>query len=129
MTEPAKDRIRKEAEHDRGAVTVFAAVVCLALLAVLWLGVQVGSAVTSRHRAEGAADLASLAAAASVPQGAEFACGRADWVAHRMRARILSCRVEGSEARVRVRVAPPLVPSGFVPAHARARAGPAESAN
>ncbi|WP_344680077.1 Rv3654c family TadE-like protein [Saccharopolyspora taberi] len=104
---------------DRGAATVLAAALSGALITVLWVGIQLGSAVVNRHRAEGAADLAALAAAAHVPQGQEFACGRAGWVARGMGAEIASCRLDGSDARVELHV-----PGLFAVIDARARAGP-----
>ncbi|EUA24203.1 hypothetical protein I552_3240 [Mycobacterium xenopi 3993] len=44
-----------------------------------------GSVVVARHRAQAAADLAALAAAARVSAGADVACARAGVVARRMR--------------------------------------------
>lgn len=65
---------------DEGAATLVAAVLSVALLSIAWLGYQIGAVVLSRHRAEGAADLAALAAASQVARGADAACGRAgDW--------------------------------------------------
>ncbi|MCV7060657.1 pilus assembly protein TadE, partial [Mycolicibacterium vaccae] len=43
---------------ERGAATVAAALMVLALVALMWGGVAVASAVTARHRAQAAADLA-----------------------------------------------------------------------
>ncbi|MER7079093.1 Rv3654c family TadE-like protein, partial [Saccharopolyspora kobensis] len=62
--------------RDRGAATALSAILVLALLAVLVLVLQIGAATIARHRAEGAADLAALAAAAHAPSGAESACER-----------------------------------------------------
>lgn len=115
---------RPRGDRDRGAATVFAAIVSMGLLVVLWGGVQLGAATLTRHRAEGAADLAALAVAAYAPQGAESACGRAERVVDRMRAVLVSCRLDGWDARVRVRMGLPGLLSGFDPVGARARAGP-----
>ncbi|RCW40196.1 secretion/DNA translocation related TadE-like protein [Halopolyspora algeriensis] len=112
-------------DRDRGAATVFAAIVSMGLLAVLWFGVQLGAAVITRHRAEGAADLAALAAAAHAARGAEPACARARWVVEEMHAATVSCRLDGLDARVRVRLDVPGLLPGFGPVDARARAGPA----
>ena len=109
---------------DRGNATITAAVASMALLSVLWLGIELGFAAISRHRAEGASDLAALAAAAHAPQGQEFACGRARWVTDTMRATLLSCQLEGWDARVQVRVTPPGALSQWGAVSARARAGP-----
>ncbi len=110
---------------DQGSATVTAAVASMALLSVLWLGIEVGFAAISRHRAEGAADLAALAAAAHASQEQEFACGRANWLVEAMRATLVSCRLDGWDARVEVRVVPPGFLSSVGSADARARAGPA----
>ncbi|MDR7301712.1 Rv3654c family TadE-like protein [Haloactinomyces albus] len=111
-------------DRDGGAATVFAAIVSMGLLTVLWLGLQLGAAVITRHRAEGAADLAALAAAAHAVGGTEFACARARWVAEGMRTTMVSCRLADRDARVRVRIEVPGLLSGFDPVSARARAGP-----
>ncbi|QUG99728.1 flp pilus-assembly TadE/G-like family protein [Saccharopolyspora erythraea] len=109
---------------DGGAATVFSALLSIALVAVLALALQLASGVVARHRAEGAADLAALAAAAHVVQGPEFACGRADWVARGMAIAIASCRLEGANARIEVRADSPVL-GNFTAITARARAGPA----
>lgn len=118
---------------DEGAATIVAAVLSVALLGVAWLGYQLGGVVLSRHRAEGAADLAALAAASQVAQGANTACERAREVAREMRVQLADCRVSGPEARVRTTAEPPGVslhgaPLPGVPlhwaVHGRARAGP-----
>jgi secretion/DNA translocation related TadE-like protein len=114
----------KHPDQDRGVGTVLSAVVSLALITVLWLGIQCGMAVIARNRAEGAADLAALAAAGYAPQGEEFACSRAGWVARNMRTLITSCRLEGWDARVTVRADGVGALTGF-PAVGSARAGPA----
>lgn len=111
-------------DRDGGAATVFAAIVSMGLLAVFWLGTQLGAAVIIRHRAEGAADLAALAAAAHATRGTEFACARARWVSEGMRTAMVSCRLADRNARVRVRIEMPGLLSAFDPIGARARAGP-----
>lgn len=116
------------AGRDRGAATVLAAFVSIVLIAAVWLGCQLGTAVIARKQVEGAADLAALAAAGHSAQGQQEACRSAGWVVGEMRVRMVSCRLLGSDARVEVR-APIRGPrSGFpanvVPVRARARAGP-----
>ncbi|BBU20638.1 hypothetical protein MYXE_04270 [Mycobacterium xenopi] len=49
------------------------------LLCVTGGGAYLGSVVVARHRAQAAADLAALAAAARVSAGADVACARAAW--------------------------------------------------
>ena len=96
------------------------------VVVLLWVtgaGAYLGSVVVARHRAQAAADLAALAAAARLPSGAEAACGRAAAVAREMRVDDAECGVEGLDVVVTVRVA-----VGFVGvARAAARAGPAHT--
>jgi hypothetical protein len=53
-----------------------------------------GTAITTRHRAITAADLAALAAVGPADQGPDAACVRARSVAERMAAWLVSCRLE-----------------------------------
>ncbi|MGZ6779547.1 MAG: Rv3654c family TadE-like protein [Mycobacterium sp.] len=87
------------------------------LLAIAVGGFRIGSAVIARHRAQAAADLSALAAAASVPEGAALACNRASVIAEAMSAGVVECRVDDLDVVVTVR-------SG--PARAAARAGPVD---
>lgn len=97
---------------------------CAVLLAVTIGGAQIGAAVAARHRAQAAADLAALAGAASVPNGAEQACARASAVARRMSVVAVGCSVEDLDLVVTVDA--PVAVRLFGTAHARAlaRAGP-----
>lgn len=97
----------------------------IAVLCTLTIGgVKLGSVVVARHRAQSAADLAALAAAAKVPAGARAACQEAGTVAGLMRASVQVCAVEQLDVRVVVGVAV----GGWTGARASAgaRAGPAE---
>ncbi|TDD87451.1 hypothetical protein E1202_16705 [Saccharopolyspora karakumensis] len=107
--------------NDRGSATVLAAVLSLVVLVLLGWLVQLGAATAARQRAEGAADLAALAAAAHVIGGPEHACAQARRVTGGMRTHLLTCTLTGRE--VRVEVAGEL--AGRQPPSARARAGPA----
>ncbi|OBF06204.1 helicase [Mycobacterium sp. ACS4054] len=89
------------------------------LLSVTGAGAYLGAVVVARHRAQAAADLAALAAAARLPAGPEAACARATAVAHRMRAGDAGCVVEDLDVVVTVRV-----PVFGGAAGAAARAGP-----
>jgi secretion/DNA translocation related TadE-like protein len=99
---------------------VLAAAMLAVLLCVTGAGAYLGSVVVARHRAQAAADLAALAAAARLPSGVAAACTRATAVAREMRVDDAQCVVDGLDvvvtARVRVAVA------GV--AQAAARAGP-----
>ncbi|MFD4644151.1 Rv3654c family TadE-like protein [Lentzea sp. NPDC058436] len=106
---------------DRGSAAVSGVAAMLLLIIVAVGGAQIGSAVVARHRVSGAADLAALAAAARLTEGAESACEQAKRVASENRAELTSCAVNGWEVVVEASAITP-----FGPASARARAGPAE---
>jgi secretion/DNA translocation related TadE-like protein len=67
-------------------------------------GVLLGSAVVGRHRAQSAADLAALAAAARVPAGRAAACGEAQAVAAVMHASVRRCDIDQLDVVVTVAV-------------------------
>jgi secretion/DNA translocation related TadE-like protein len=93
------------------------------LITVTLGGVVIGSAVVARHRAQSAADLAALAAAARVPAGPASACRQAEAVAGAMHATLRGCDIDQLDVIVTVAVAV----SGRIgsEASAAARAGPA----
>ncbi|GAA2336596.1 hypothetical protein GCM10009854_10650 [Saccharopolyspora halophila] len=109
---------------DRGAATALAAVLSLALPVLLWFALALGAATAARHRAEGAADLAALAAAARASMGQERACARARQVAEAMNTALDECRTSGRRARTRVSAAPPEILGFGRRPSARAHAGP-----
>jgi secretion/DNA translocation related TadE-like protein len=93
------------------------------VVVLLWItaaGAYLGSVVVARHRAQAAADLAALAAAAQLPSGHAAACGRASAVAREMRVDRAECAVAGLDVVVTVQVA--VAFAGV--ARAAARAGP-----
>ncbi len=96
-----------------------------ALLSITGGGVYVGSAVVARHRAQAAADLAALAAAARLAAGPEPACAQAEAVARKMRVNTTGCTVDDLDVVVTIEV--PLGVGGWGTAHAAARAGPTEN--
>ncbi|MGI5503503.1 Rv3654c family TadE-like protein [Lentzea sp. CA-135723] len=106
---------------DRGSAAVSGVAAMLLLIIVVVAGAQVGSAVVARHRVTGAADLAALAAAARLADGAESACEQAKRAALENRSELTSCTVSGEEVVVEASAITP-----FGPVNARARAGPAE---
>ncbi len=95
----------------------------IVLLTVTVGGVRIGSAVAARHRAQAAADLAALAAAARLPAGPDAACAVATQLIRRMRADRADCTVHGLDVVVNVQVSLPFIGPGA--ARAAARAGPA----
>ena len=81
-----------------------------------------GAAVVARHRAQAAADLAALAAAARLPAGAESACAQAGVVARAMGADPAGCLIDDLDVVVTVEVGVAIGRWGT--ARAAARAGP-----
>jgi secretion/DNA translocation related TadE-like protein len=110
--------------QDRGVATLWAAGAMSVVLAVMVVGINLGAAASSRHRAETAADLAALAAASHAGDGEAAACAHGARVAHGMSARLVSCRLAGWEAAVEIEVRPSLALGSWGVAHGRARAGP-----
>jgi len=85
------------------------------LMAVTYGAFVVASAVIARHRAQAAADLAALAAAARLPAGDDAACGQAAEIARAMRVNVAECVIEDLDVVVTVAAGK---------ARAAARAGP-----
>ena len=102
---------------------MLAAVMVAALITVAVTGVRIGSVVVARHRAQSAADLVALAAAARLPAGSAAACREARAMADAVRATVQACDVWQLDVTVSVAVAV----GGWTGAQAsaRARAGPA----
>ena len=93
-----------------------------ALTLVAAVGLTLGSAIVSRHRAQAAADLAALAAASGLTAGPAAACARAAAIATAMGAEAASCVVAELDVVVSVAVRAGSRFGGV--AHAAARAGP-----
>ena len=111
---------------EQGAGTVLA-VAMLGLLVTVTLGTSGAVGVVAAHRrAQSAADLAALAGASALQDGAE-ACSRAGRIAARNSASLRSCAVEGWEVSVRV-VEELQLPGLSMELEARGRAGPVLSA-
>lgn len=89
--------------------------------------VSVGAAVTARHRAQAAADLAALGGAASVTAGADTACAQASVLARAMGTAMVGCAVDGLDVILSVEAATGLRLPGYGAARAVARAGPGDS--
>ena len=89
----ARDRARDRA-GDRGSATVVVLAAVAVVLAMTVGALSVVSAVVAAHRAQAAADLAALAAAAVFVRGepSAAACGRGADVAARNGGRLAACR-------------------------------------
>lgn len=103
----------------------------VALIGAVWtvaaMAMAVGGARVARHRAQAAADLTALAAAAHATEGSQRACGLAVQVARESDASLNGCTFHGRVVDVlvtsRLRNLPRLGP---LTATARARAGPVD---
>ncbi|MGV0815409.1 Rv3654c family TadE-like protein [Mycolicibacterium boenickei] len=89
-------------------------------------GAYLGAAVTARHRAQSAADLAAVGAAGTVVSGPEAACLRATEIAAQMRSVVAGCHIDGLDVVLEVSVPVRLGRWGVGPARASARAGPVD---
>jgi secretion/DNA translocation related TadE-like protein len=96
------------------------------LLSVTGGSAYLGAAVVARHRAQAAADLAALAAAAGLASGPETACVRAEALARQMRVSVTGCAVQDLDVVVTTEAR--LAVGGWGNARAAARAGPADKA-
>lgn len=114
------------AGDERGSATVAGACVVAALAGLVVLMVFVGAAVSARHQAQSAADLAALAAAQSMVLGEADPCRDAELIAGGMGVVVASCEAEGEDVVVSVTVGVDLGPLGSREARASARAGPME---
>ncbi|MET7800653.1 Rv3654c family TadE-like protein, partial [Streptomyces decoyicus] len=112
--------MRRRRCADEGSATVWTVFAAAALCAVFVALIGVGQAVTARHRAGGAADLAALAAADHALQGPAGACAAARRVAAAQHTRLVRCVVAGPVADVSAEAGR----SPFT-SRVRARAGPA----
>ncbi|CAN5273355.1 hypothetical protein BH20ACT5_BH20ACT5_23170 [soil metagenome] len=109
---------------ERGSAGVWLLALCAVLVLVSVAGVLVATATVARHRANAAADLAALAAAARVLDGEPMACGLAAEVATGMGARLDGCALSGDIATVTVVIEVGFGRLGVGQARGHARAGP-----
>nr|WP_063059266.1 Rv3654c family TadE-like protein [Nocardia sienata] len=109
---------------EEGSATVTACLALAGLIVVTVLVVQFGGVVVARHRAQAAADLAALAAAGELWNGAEAGCAAAQALGRRMAAHVARCEIDGWEAVISIEETIPLGPFGTRSIRAVARAGP-----
>ncbi len=107
--------------REEGAATVLVVAMAGVLMFVMVALSAAGGLVTAQRRAQSAADLAALAAAAALDADA---CVEALSAADANGARLEGCEVGASAVRVTVSVAGPTVPGRRVRISAEARAGP-----
>lgn len=111
-------------DRERGSATILAAGVAVALVVSAVAFTAVGQAGVARHRAQGAADAAALAGAATVLSGEEAACAAARAMVERSATEFERCEVSDLEVTVYVNETPNGIPAAFGPARAVSRAGP-----
>ncbi|WSJ01992.1 flp pilus-assembly TadE/G-like family protein [Nocardia sp. NBC_01329] len=121
-------RTRRHRGGDAGSATVTACLALVALIVMSALIVQLGAAVVARHRAQAAADLAALAAAGELWNGAEAGCAAAESLVQRTGAGLVRCEIDGWDAVISIEEKVPLGPFGTRSIRAVARAGPVEEA-
>lgn len=116
-------------EGDEGFSTVAGAAVIAGLGFLLVAMLYSGAAVVARHRAQSAADLSALAAAAVRVSGDGEACAAARQLMSRQEGgpRMTGCVVDGDDVQLSVAVRVRLGRFGIREARAVARAGPVES--
>ncbi len=110
---------------DRGSAVPFA-VACLGVLLLLGAAMGVvGALVVAHRKAQSAADLAALAGASAVQQGAS-ACAAAGSIATANGAGLTDCSVAGEDVTVVVTVGGPHWLGQLRDLSARSRAGPGD---
>jgi secretion/DNA translocation related TadE-like protein len=97
------------------------------LLALTVAGGYIGSAVIARHRAQAAADLAALAAAVRLADGAAASCAQASALASAMHTVVAQCSVDDLDVVVTVDAPLAFGRLGVGAARASARAGPLDA--
>ncbi|MEU1985801.1 Rv3654c family TadE-like protein [Nocardia sp. NPDC019395] len=112
--------------RERGSASVTACLALVALLTLTVLVTQLGAVVVTRHRAQAAADLAALAAAGELRNGAGAGCAVAESLGRRMAMGVARCEVDGWDVVVEVEEKVPVGPFGARSIRAIARAGPVE---
>ncbi|MGN6475217.1 MAG: Rv3654c family TadE-like protein [Mycobacteriales bacterium] len=115
-------------EPSQGSATIAMLTGIGLVVAATGVVIALGVGADMRHRAQGAADAAALAAAADALVGQAGACERARELATANGARLEGCSLTNAVAEVRVSVELPGALRRLGPVVARARAGPASVA-
>lgn len=117
----------RQSAADSGFATIVVLGLAGALLSFGALLATLGAVAVARHRAGAAADLAALAAAGHLLEGAGPACSAASRVAGAQGASVLSCSLDGEAVTVVAEVRPAGSLGRFGAARSTARAGPGRS--
>lgn len=110
--------------NERGSASLTLLALAGALAAFGLLLALLGGVAVARQRAASAADLAALAAADHALAGSTVACAAAGRIARDGGVELVSCRLEGAEVLVRIRVLPGGLLGALGGITAAARAGP-----
>ncbi|OWL98914.1 hypothetical protein B7435_23620 [Mycolicibacterium peregrinum] len=124
---PRQPRCPNPESGERGSATLLAVAMIAVVIAFAAGGAYLGAAVTARHRAQAAADLAALGGAGAVVSGPVAACAQATQIAARLHSAVGACRIDGLDVVLEVSVPVRLGRWGVGPARAAARAGPVEA--
>jgi secretion/DNA translocation related TadE-like protein len=114
---------RERPHAERGSAAVLVSVFCVVLVAVTLVCVALAGLLVAQRRASAAADLAALAAAASVQAG-EPGCDKARLVAAANGAGLTGCATVGDVVTVEARVDYRPLAAWRLEVTGRARAGP-----
>lgn len=109
---------------EAGFATVLGALAICAIVALVIALTEIVGAISTRHRAESAADLGALAGAAWVLTDPDYGCAQARRVVAENGGTLTSCAADGVDILVRVTIP---IRSNLLPgrsARAAARAGP-----
>lgn len=117
--------MRRPGLGERGSATILVLGLGALIGVATAAGLVRGVTVVARHRAEAAADLAALAAAQVVIEGAHRACAVAGWVAEANGVTVRRCIVSGDVVDIEVAQTLSVGRLGYWPVVARAKAGPA----
>jgi secretion/DNA translocation related TadE-like protein len=114
-------RYRQCRTGDQGSATLWLLGVAMAVVILTGAVMMAGGFVVARHRASTAADLGALAGARRAFEGEEVACAEADRIVRANGGTLVTCRVEGLDVVITVRIPGP---GDWGTANASARAGP-----
>jgi secretion/DNA translocation related TadE-like protein len=114
--------VRRRRHGEDGAGTVLAVAMMGLLVTVTVAAAGIVGVVAAHRRAQAAADLAALAGASALQDGAD-PCGRAEAIAQRNGAELQRCQVHDWDVSVAV-VSRLRLPGGSMELEGRGRAGP-----
>jgi len=95
-------QVRRGVDDDRGSGTLLVALGCVLVTTVAAAAWVLGSVLVARTRVAAAADLGSLAAASAALEPETVACARAEEIVRANGAALVTCRIEGAQARIEV---------------------------